>query len=465
MKVNFLRRALKSLFDSIGNKNVKRKILNALPFWAGAFITGVVAVLYAKIFSFAEAGTAYVFAKDPRLFFILTPVCFLSAWWLVQRYAPFSRGSGIPQVSAAIELSNPKHYYKADKLLSLRVIVVKIASSVVLVFGGGVTGREGPTIQIAASIFKKINDILPKWYPKISRMNMIVTGAAAGLAAAFNTPLGGIVFAIEELTKTHFSYFKSALLTGVIIAGLTALHFLGPYLYLGYPQLDGVSSGLILIAVPVAIVAGVGGSGMGKIILYIFKKKQKLTKKYQRVLYVLVCGLLLAAIGYFLDSRSFGSGKEIMTTALFTNEKHVSWQLPLLRFIGPIITFSTGAAGGVFAPSLTAGAGIGAFAAGLFHLQAASANLIILCGMAGFLTGITRSPFTCSILVLEMTNTHNIIFYIMLTALAANLASNFISRHSFYDHLKDQYIREIHHQELQQQADKEKDEAERNKEE
>lgn len=94
-----------------------------------------------------------------------------------------------------------------------------------MVFGGGVIGREGPTIQISASIFKTIGDYLPAWYPKISRRNMIVTGAAAGLAAAFNTPLGGIVFALEELTKTHFSYFKSALLTGVIISGLTALNF------------------------------------------------------------------------------------------------------------------------------------------------------------------------------------------------------------------------------------------------
>src|SRR5204862_7590635 len=105
--------------------------------------------------------------------------------------------------------------------------------------------REGPTIQISGSIFKKINDLLPAWYPKISKRNMIVTGAAAGLAAAFNTPLGGIVFAIEELTKTHFSFFKSALLTGVIIAGLTALHFLEPYLYLGYLKLDVVSVWMI----------------------------------------------------------------------------------------------------------------------------------------------------------------------------------------------------------------------------
>lgn len=442
------KRRLKRIFDSIENKHFQRKILNAFPFWAGAFSTGIVAILYAKVFSYAEAGTAFIYSKAAWSFFIITPICFLISWWLVHRFSPYSKGSGIPQVSAAIELSNPKHYFKVDKLLSLKIIIVKILSSIVFVFGGGVIGREGPTIQISASIFKKINDILPNWYPKISKSNMIVTGAAAGLAAAFNTPLGGIVFAIEELTKTHFSYFKSALLTGVIIAGLTALHFLGPYLYLGYPELDNIPSSIILIAIPLAIVTGLGGSGMGKIILFIFKKKALLQKNYQRVLYVIICGIILAALSYFIDSRTFGSGKEIMSSTLFSADKGVPWQLPVLRIIGPIISFSTGAAGGIFAPSLSAGASIGALVAGWFHLPATSANLIILCGMTGFLTGITRSPFTCSILVIEMTNTHNIIFYIMLTALVANLVSNFISKHSFYDYLKDQYIKEIHSSEL-----------------
>ncbi len=447
--MGYIKNRLKAIFDSIGNRNYKRKILNALPFWAGALITGLVAILYARIFSFAESGTAYLFSKAAWCFFIVTPFCFFVAWWIVQKYAPFSRGSGIPQVSAAIELSNPKHYYKVDKLLSLRIIIVKIISSLVLVFGGGVTGREGPTIQISASIFKKINDLLPKWYPKISKSNMIVTGAAAGLAAAFNTPLGGIVFAIEELTKTHFSYFKSALLTGVIIAGLTALHFLGPYLYLGYPALTDIPASLILIIIPLALITGLGGSGMGKSILFIFKKKALLTKKYQRILYVLTCGVIIAALGYYFDIRTFGSGKDIMVNTLFTGDKTMPWQLPVLRIAGPIISFSTGAAGGIFAPSLSAGASIGAFIAGWCHLPATSVNLIVLCGMAGFLTGVTRSPFTCSILVIEMTNTHNIIFYIMLTSLVANLVSNFVSKHSFYDHLKDQYIKEIHHSEVQ----------------
>ena len=122
---------------------------------------------------------------------------------------------------AAIELANPKHNYKVDTLLNIRIIIVKVASSIVMALGGGIIGREGPTIQIAGSVFRKINEWLPAWWPKVSKRNMIMTGAAAGLAAAFNTPLGGIVFAVEELTKTHISYFKTALFTAVIIAGLT----------------------------------------------------------------------------------------------------------------------------------------------------------------------------------------------------------------------------------------------------
>ncbi len=448
--VERIKQLLKHKFDLIDNEKLKRNFLNALPFWVGAFISGAIAVLYAKLFFWAEFGTQYIFEKSNWVFFIITPVCFVLAWWVVNKYAPFSRGSGIPQVSASIELSNPKHNYKVNSLLSIRVIVVKIISSLVLVLGGGVIGREGPTIQISASVFKKINDILPSWYPKISKRNMIVTGAAAGLAAAFNTPLGGIVFAIEELTKTHFSFFKSALLTGVIIAGLTALNFLGPYLYLGYPQLNGISAWIIVAIIPVAIITGVAGSGMGKMILYIFKRKKAFKKDYQKFLYVVVCGLIIAALAIFLDFKTFGSGKDIMINTLFTNQKHLEWYVPVLRVLGPVLSFSTGAAGGIFAPSLSAGASIGAVFAGWFHMTEAETNLIILCGMTGFLTSITRSPFTSSILVLEMTNSHNVIFFIMLTSLFANLIANVVTRHSFYDNLKDQYIAEIHATETQE---------------
>ncbi len=441
------RQFIKKTFDLIHNEKLKVNLLNALPFWLGAFISGAVAVMYARLFSLAEAGTRLIYQKADWIFFILTPVCFVLAWWLTSRYSPFARGSGIPQVTAAIELSNPRQKYKVGSLLSLRIIFIKILSSLVMVFGGGAIGREGPTIQISASIFKKINDFLPAWYPKISKRNMIVTGAAAGLASAFNTPLGGIVFAIEELTKTHFSLFKSALLTGVIIAGLTALNFLGPYLYLGYPQLEGVSVSIILIIIPLAIVTGFFGSGMGRVILYILKKKETIIKNLHRVLYIIVCGLVIAALAVFVDSRIFGSGKEIMVTTLFTDEKYLEWYVPLLRMAGSAISFTVGASGGIFAPSLSAGASIGAVFASWFDVTGPETNLIILCGMTGFLSSITRSPFTSSILVLEMTNSHNVIFYLLLSALFANLLATVITRESFYDHLKEKYINEIHKEE------------------
>ena len=128
-----------------------------------------------------------------------------------------------------------------------------------MILGGGLIGKEGPTIQIAGTIFRKINEWLPSWWPKISKRNMIMTGAAAGLAAAFNTPLGGIVFAVEELTKTHISYFKTALFTAVIIAGLTAQGLLGPYLYLGYPNVTHLSKFIFFPLMLVAIVSGLLG--------------------------------------------------------------------------------------------------------------------------------------------------------------------------------------------------------------
>ncbi|MEO8147182.1 MAG: chloride channel protein [Bacteroidia bacterium] len=448
--IHDIRGVLKSIFDLINNEKLKKNLLNALPFWTGAFISGCIAVLYAKLFALAETGTHFIYARTNLAFLIITPSCFVLAWWVVSKYSPFARGSGIPQVTAAIELSNPLHHYKVNSLLSIRVIFVKIISSLVMVFGGGVIGREGPTIQIAASVFKSINDRLPAWYPKISKRNMIVTGAAAGLASAFNTPLGGIVFAIEELTKTHFSFFKSALLTGVIIAGLTALNFLGPYLYLGYPKLNGISALIIFPVIILSILTGVAGSGMGKSILFIFKKKAGLKRNYQKIIYCAICGFIVALLAIFIDSRVFGSGKDIMVSMLFTNHKQLEWYIPLLRIIGPVISFSTGAAGGIFAPALSAGACIGSVLASQLHLAGTETNLIILCGMTGCLTSITRSPFTSSILVSEMTDSHSVIFYIMLTALLSNLIATVVSKHSFYDYLKNDYINDLHKSEPQE---------------
>ncbi len=432
----------KRAFDRIRNEKFKHNLLQAIPFWIASLLTGLAAVVYTRLFALAEKGTAYIMHWHLWLFFLVTPTCFLVAWWLVRRFAPFARGSGIPQVMASIELATPKYNDKVNQLLSLRVLFIKVVSSLIMAFGGGVIGREGPTIQVAGSIFRKVNEWLPKWWPKISKTNMIMTGAAAGLAAAFNTPLGGIVFAVEELTRTHISYFKTALFTAVIIAGLTAQALLGPYLYLGYPDVSHLSGYIIFGVALVAIPAGLMGAGMSKLILKLFAWKATFKLTRQHVLYVVACGLIIASLA-FIDERALGSGKELMQVSLFTANKYNPWYMPILRFVGPLFSFTTGASGGVFAPALSAGASIGATISGWLHLTASNTNLLVLAGMVGFLTGVTRTPFTSAILVLEMTDRHNVIFHLMLAGMIASLVAMVVDRRSFYDHLKYQYLREV----------------------
>ncbi|HEY2583833.1 MAG TPA: chloride channel protein [Mucilaginibacter sp.] len=445
--IPWLRQQLKGAFDRIRNENLKRNALQAIPFWFASIIVGLLAVAYTKLFIYAEDITAYVFNNHTWFLFILSPVCFVLAWWLVHRFAPYSRGSGIPQVMAAIQLSSPKTNNLVDKLLSFRIIFIKILSSLVMAIGGGAIGREGPTIQLAASVYKIVYQVLPKWWPKIARRNMIVTGAAAGLAATFNTPLGGIVFAIEELTKTHFSYYKTAIFSSVIIAGLTAQGLIGPYLYLGYPKLDGLSSSIFLGVAFVALITGLLGSGISKLILFIFSLKAKFKFTWQHIMFVIGCSLIMVFLAYFVNREVLGSGKDIMEHALFTHDKFGAWYTPLLRMGGPLFSFTTGAAGGIFAPALGAGASVGSFVAGWFKVSDIDANMLILSGMVGFLTGVTRSPFTSVILVLEMTNRHNVIFHLILAGMLASLVSILIDRHSLYDHLKVQYIRDLNTEE------------------
>lgn len=439
--MNWLRAILK------GNK-LGKGVLQALPFWIASLITGVIAVLYTKLFEWAENLGLVLYKAHGWLTFIMAPAGFILAWLIVKQVNVYASGSGIPQVMAAIELTTPGDDHHVKRLLNIRMMLVKIVSSLLMIFAGGAIGREGPTIQIAGTVFRKIDEWLPASWPKISKKNMILTGAAAGLAAAFNTPLGGIVFAVEELAKTHLSQFKTAIFTAVIVAGLTAQAFLGPYLYLGYPVITQSSAYMLIAVVPVALLAGLGGSLMGLLILKILNWKHKLESKYAELLYVLLCALVMCSIAYFINDSILGSGKAEMSRLLFTPDKRLGWQVPVARILGPILSFTTGASGGIFAPSLGAGATIGAYFAGLFDLSASNTNLLILSGMVAFLTGVTRSPFTSAILVLEMTDRHNVIFFLMLAGIAAGLISSMVSKHSLYEYLKLQYILKLHKQDL-----------------
>lgn len=428
-------------FDLVVNDRVKAHVLQAIPFWVASLLTGLVAVAYTRLFSFAEELLRVSLQWHSWSLFFIMPLSFFCAWWTVQKFAPAARGSGIPQVMAAIEIAVPARQKGLKVLLGLKIIAIKILSSLLMVFGGGAVGREGPTIQISGSIFHLVQKWVPASWPKLSDQRFILTGAAAGLAAAFNTPLGGVVFAMEELAKIHIKHFRTALFSAVIIAGLTAQGLLGPYLYLGFPDVSNLKISIYVGVAATAILTGLAGSYMCKGILRIMEWKKQFSKT-QSILFILIAGLGLASIAYFLNENVLGSGKELMTRELFSEEKAVSWDTALLRVFGPMVCFNVGASGGIFAPALAAGASIGGFVSDVFNLGGSNANILILAGMVGFLTGVTRTPFTSAILVLEMTDRHSVIFHLMLAALLSNIAAIIVDKHSFYDQLKKNYIAE-----------------------
>ncbi|UOE40072.1 chloride channel protein [Chryseobacterium suipulveris] len=439
----FIRKGLKNSFDNLRNEKLKHNLLQAIPFWIGSVITGIIAVMYAKLFVWGENLMNYILDWNAWMIFIIAPVGFVLSWWLVKEFAPYSKGSGIPQVMAAVELANPKEHTKIRHLLSLKILVFKILSSLALIIGGGAIGREGPTIQIAGSVFRKVNEYLPEWWPKISKKNMIMTGAAAGLSAAFNTPLGGIVFAVEELSKTHINYFKTALFTAVIIAGLTAQTLAGSYLYLGYPKTADVALTVMFPVILVSGIAGILASQLSVIMLSISKWKRRLKTDRANIIFLIVSALIIASLAFFVNREILGSGKEIMNRTLFSDNKHEDWYVPFFRMIGPAFAFTSGGAGGIFAPALSAGASVGSVISGWIQLTPNETNVVILAGMVAFLTGITRAPFTSAIIVLEMTDRHSLIFHLMLAGMVSSLISIIISRNSLYDMLKVSYLQEL----------------------
>jgi len=425
------------------NSQLRIQFFQFIPFFVASSLSGIAAFIYYKLFVIAENVSLYIYEKNNYFIFILTPVFFLISWWLVKRFSPYAKGSGIPQVMASLELSKPETRSLINQLLGIKIIVIKVLSSIAKVIGGGIAGREGPTIQISGSIFYAIYKILPSWWPPVSRKNALVAGAASGLAAAFNTPLGGIVFAMEELSKYNFKYYKSPLFIAVIIAGLAAQGLGGSYLYLGYPKVNFQGYMVYVGVLVVALLAGFAGSKMGSLMLKVINLINKIKNLRKQILIVILSSFIVAISIFIFGKDAFGSGKNIMEGLLFTNDKHIEWYIPFVRINSLIATFSFGGAGGIFAPSLSIGATIGAVVSELMQLGDNNSNILILTGMTAFLTAVTRAPFTSAIIVFEMTDRHSVIFFLMLSAILANIVSNFVDKKSLYDYLKENYIEEL----------------------
>ncbi len=423
------------------NSQAKNFILLALPYQTSAILTALVAVGYAKLFQLAEHWNSALIAEHPKLIFLTAPIAFLTSWWLVRFFSPMAGGSGIPQLIAAVEVGNDEEKNDGSwRFLNVRIILVKIVSSIALVLGGGAVGREGPTLQIAGSVYRTVHKLLPPFWPKVSRKVMMITGGAAGLSAAFNTPLGGIVFAIEELTRTHIAKFRTAVLSSVILSGMTAQWLLGPYLLLGYPKVATVGVSFMYKLLAISLVCGILGALSCKGMLLLDKIRRSLKSWGAQGAFVLACAFGFAGVVWSFGTYSLGSGDHLLDHYLFSPEVTPTWQNVVGRYFGSMVSSGSGGAGGMFAPSLTTGASIGGLIGHWFGEDRGELNMMILGGMCAFLTGVTRSPFTSAILVLEMTDRHSVIFQLMYASMIASVVAHAVDNRSFYDRMKNRLI-------------------------
>ncbi|MCO5142479.1 MAG: chloride channel protein [Oligoflexia bacterium] len=414
---------------------------NEWPYWFSAILTGFIVVIYAKLARTAELYAAKWSEASPYYLWIVSPFAFWLAFFVVEKVSPLAKGSGIPQVMAAIEGLNRM---KAEKFyrdaFGVRAILIKILSSFLVLIGGGAVGREGPSIQIAAGIFYRFGFFARRWEKRISNEIMLIAGGASGLAAAFNTPLGGLVFALEELSHSTFTRVKSSIFSAVILAGVSAQWVAGgTYLLFGYPKLTELAGVKVLWAVPFGIVLGLAGAIFGKLLFRLVLWRAKLSKAWLHALPIFL-GLSIAAIITFIDRRALGSGTHEIAQLLFGGQisEDAGVSLVIVRFFAPIVSYLVGGASGVFAPALAAGASIGSWMSTIMAPDLHS--LFIVLGMIGFLTGFTRSPFTAFVLVLEMTDRHSSIFPMMLTAVFATAGAVLVDRISFYEHMKEAYL-------------------------
>lgn len=414
-------------------------------FILAAICNGLIIIGYGQLFSIAEKFTRRMLEDSSVYMLAVAPLLFIGAWYLNTVKFPFSSGSGIPQIITATEVSTETSAGRSfvRQALSFRTAIAKVLGSLMVVLAGGAVGREGPSLHISACIFYLFHRALNKIHKTADHKSWIIGGAAAGLAAAFNTPLGGIVYAIEELGSQYFTRIKNNLLLAVLVSGIASQTILGNYLFIGTPETNPYNYKLLALIVALSVICGFGGALFGQLVYLATKVKKRIKSFWAWMLWLSLIAVVICIIAS-RDPFALGTGKDYIASLLFTDQVPSIMTVPL-RLINICLVYMTGVAGGIFAPSLALGAGLGFHFSGVIEslMPFSNTNLFILCGMVSFLTGVTRTPLTSFILVVEMTDRHISIVPLMLAALVASIISKLWSKEGFYGLAMRDYLQEI----------------------
>ena len=402
-------------------------------FVLGGGVVGVVAVLLTLAADWAGEAFEAIAIRMPLAVLVLTPLGFAASCWLSRRYFPNSGGSGIPQVIAARQL----HGLAArERLVSLRVAAGKMVLLLLGLLCGASIGREGPTVQVGASIMFAIGRLSPRRQP-----GLLLAGASAGVAAAFNTPLAGIVFGIEEMSRSFEARTSGIILGAVIAAGITSLSLQGDYTYFGTTRavLGGTWQGLL--AVPLlGVLGGLLGGGFSRVLILFSAglpgRAGALLKRHP-VPFAALCGLVVALCGLASNGAVFGTGYA-QARGLVQGTSAVPDGFGLLKLAATLASSVSGIPGGIFAPSLAVGAGLGGSVAAL--LPGAPAQALVVLGMVAYFSGVVQAPITAFVIVTEMTNDHALVVPLMLASVIGYAASKLVCPEGVYHALAHNFV-------------------------
>jgi len=392
--------------------------------WSGAILVGLVASGFAISSEHANDWFHLLVDVSPYAPFVVCPLGLVLVSWLTRKFFPGSQGSGIPQSIAALQI--PEHTSRTV-LLSFRIAFGKILLTLLGLLSGASIGREGPTVHIGAAIMFSLGRFarFPHHYMD---KGLILAGGAAGIAAAFNTPLAGILFAVEEMGRSFEERTSGVLLTAVFLAGVTAIVIQGNYTYFGSTSAILETSQFLL---PVLVCGVVGGLLGGLFSTALIQGSRRLAPLLKRrpVAVAIVCGLGIASAGFLSGSTAYGTGYQ-EAESIITGASTLPESYPLMKMLATLFSYLSGIPGGIFAPSLATGAGVGAEIASWMPSLPVSA--IVILGMVGYFTGVVQTPITAFVIVMEMTDNHSLLLPLMATAFIAYMTSRLVCPEPIY---------------------------------
>lgn len=398
-----------------------------------AVLIGLVSVFFVKVVELAFKIFLYL---EPLLgwwLVVYIPLMMMGIVFLLRRFFPEAEGSGMPQALAISHLDKPQ----MDKIFMLRAIFSKILLIFLGTLCGGTLGREGATVQIGASLMNLLGKNLSLQRRKV----MLIVGAASGLASAFNTPLGGIVFAFEELVKSRRLNFSLLKMAAIAISGIVSIALLSNYSYFGRVERELLyfKDGIFIAAIVIGIVAGGISVIFARIVRLFMLDKSPLVvwrknNPYKNALY---CGVIVAVVGILSHGLSFGNGYHESKMAL-SGEIVLPPSYVFYKLVSALFTTNSGIPGGYFATSLAIGNGIG----GLVHSIWSIANpqQYYLLGMVAFLASLTRAPATAIMMVIQVSSSQIFSLPLIVAALVATLFANLFGN-GIYEYQINKYVK------------------------